>query len=63
MLGKTHTDESRKKISLTHKGRKLSEEQKRLGVNFLYVYEDKTCELIKYENKNIVRKIFNEVLY
>ena len=28
MLGKTHTEESRKKISLTHKGRKLSEEQK-----------------------------------
>ena len=42
--------------------RVLSEEQKRLGVNFLYVYEDKTCELINYENNNIVRKILNEVL-
>ena len=28
MLGKTHTPEARKKISLTHKGKKLSEEQK-----------------------------------
>jgi len=28
MLGKTHTEESRKKISLTHKGKKLSEERK-----------------------------------
>jgi len=42
--------------------RVLSEEQKRLGVNFLYVYENKTCELIKYENNNIVTKILNEVL-
>lgn len=29
MLGKTHTTESRNKISLAHKGRKLSEEQKK----------------------------------
>jgi len=43
--------------------RVLSKEQKRLGVNLLYVYENKTCELIKYENNNIVRKILNEVLY
>jgi Holliday junction resolvase-like predicted endonuclease len=42
--------------------RVLSEEQKRLGVNLLYVYQDKTCELINYENNNIVRKILNEVL-
>jgi hypothetical protein len=42
--------------------RVLSEEQKRLGVNLLYVYKDKTCELINYENNNIVRKILNEVL-
>ena len=42
--------------------RVLSEEQKRLGVNLLYVYQDKTCELIKYENNNILRKILNKVL-
>lgn len=28
MLGKTHTEEAKRKISLTHKGKKLSEEQK-----------------------------------
>lgn len=28
MLGKTHTEEARKKISLTHKGKKISEEEK-----------------------------------
>jgi hypothetical protein len=28
MLGKTHTEEARKKISQTHKGRKMSEDQK-----------------------------------
>jgi hypothetical protein len=50
----------RKKVTTIN--RVLSEEQKRLGVNLLYVYEDKTCELIKYENNNIVRKILNKVL-
>jgi|SRR5210317_24991 len=42
--------------------RVLSEEQKRLGVCFLYVYENKMCELINYEDDNMITKILNEVL-
>lgn len=43
--------------------RVLSEEQKKLGVNFLYVYENKVCELISYDDDTINTKILNEVLY
>ena len=42
--------------------RVLSEEQKKLGVNFLYVYENKMCELIAYKDNVIQTKILNEVL-
>lgn len=42
--------------------RVLSEEQKKLGVNFLYVYENKVCELISYDDDTINTKILNEVL-
>ena len=42
--------------------RVLSEEQKRLGVCFLYVYDNKMCELITYKDNNIITKILNEVL-
>jgi len=37
MLGKTHNEESRKKISLTHKGRKMTDEQK-LNQKYLIQY-------------------------
>ena len=43
--------------------RVLSDEQKKLGVNLLYVYENKMCELISYKNDTIITKILNEVLY
>ena len=39
-----------------------NEEQKRLNVCFLYFYENKMCELIKYENNTKITKILNEVL-
>lgn len=42
--------------------RSQSDEQKKLNVCFLYVYENKMCELIKYENSNRIRTILNEVL-
>jgi hypothetical protein len=42
--------------------RVLSDEQKRLNVNLLYVYENKMCELISYKGDNIITKILNEVL-
>ena len=43
--------------------RVLSEEQKKLGVKLLYVYENKMCELVSYEDDTINTKILNEVLY
>ena len=42
--------------------RVLSDEQKKLGVKLLYVYENKVCELISYDNDTIITKILNEVL-
>ena len=42
--------------------RVLSEEQKRLNVSLLYIYENKMCELITYEDDNIITKVINEVL-
>jgi hypothetical protein len=42
--------------------RVLSDEQKRLGVCFLYVYDNKMCELIAYKDNTIITKILNEVL-
>ena len=43
--------------------RVLSDEQKKLGVKLLYVYENKVCELISYDDDTINTKILNEVLY
>ena len=43
--------------------RVLSEEQKKLGVKLLYVYENKMCELVSYDDDTINTKILNEVLY
>lgn len=43
--------------------RVLSEEQKKLGVNFLYVYENKMCELVSFDGDTANSKILNEVLY
>ena len=41
----------------------LSEEQKRLNVHLLYVYENKMCELVSYEGDKRTTKILNEVLH
>jgi Holliday junction resolvase-like predicted endonuclease len=42
--------------------RSANEEQKRLNVCFLYVYDNKMCELIMYKDNTRITKILNEVL-
>ena len=42
--------------------RVLSDEQKRLNVSFIYVYDNKMCELVTYEGDNMIKRNLNEVL-
>lgn len=42
--------------------RSPNDEQKRLNVSFLYVYDNKMCELIMYKDNIRITKILNEVL-